>query len=146
MKSGRGFTLVELLVVIAIIGILSSTVLISLGSARGKARDARRQFDIRQLVTALEFDYSDEEAYSQFTLAEWQSGSIPKDTGIYLDPVPRDPAGTAYGWLDNSPSSTVQCGNQNFCVYANLEEGKVFAGSEKGTRKLDATPTSCPCW
>lgn len=146
MGRQKGFTLVELLVVIAIIGMLSSVVLVSLGSARGKARDARRQADIRQLVIAMEFDYSDEEAYSRFSPAEWQTGKIPKDNGIYLDPLPRDPLGTAYNWLDNSSGSTVQCGSQNFCVYANLEEGEVFAGSEKGTRKLGAVPTQCPCW
>lgn len=46
--------MIELLVVISIIGLLSSVVLVSLGSARAKARDAKRLSDIHQVVLALD--------------------------------------------------------------------------------------------
>ena len=148
MHSSRAFTLIELLVVIAIIGILSSTILVSLGGARQKARDARRQADLSQIVLAMELDYSDEEKYSQYTPTEWETvgSKLPKDTGTYLDPAPRDPSGAAYLWINNAIGATTGCNDQNYCLYADLEEAGYFGASPKGTRKLDAAPTQCPCW
>ena len=50
----KGFTLIELLVVIAIIGLLASTVLASMQSARSSARDAARIQTLKQIENALE--------------------------------------------------------------------------------------------
>lgn len=62
-KAMRGFTLIELLVVIAIIGLLASIVLVSLSSARRKARDSRRVGDLRQIQLALELFFDDNQEY-----------------------------------------------------------------------------------
>jgi prepilin-type N-terminal cleavage/methylation domain-containing protein len=61
--TNRGFTLIELLVVIAIIGILSSVILTSLNTARGRARDVARLSDMRTLQTALALYMSNHSTY-----------------------------------------------------------------------------------
>lgn len=63
LNNKKGFTLVELLVVVAIIGLLSTLAVVALGNARAKARDAKRVSDIKQIQTALELYFSDQNAY-----------------------------------------------------------------------------------
>lgn len=112
--STRGFTLIELLVVIAIIGILASTVLASLTSARERARIAKAQTELNQFKLAIDLLYEDTglhprylatspcvqnpEVYLNTSAAGIQStnGSFPGWRGPYMDPVPLDPWGTNY--------------------------------------------------
>jgi len=140
----KGFTLIELLVVIAIIGILSGIVLVSLGGARSKARDAKRQSDIQQVVVAQEMWYNDNESY--FTTST--EHGVPA-IGTYLAGFNDPQTSRDYEWLNNYACTSA---GQAFCVYAVLESNKYFAASEKGTKLLDAAPASstysgtCACF
>ena len=136
-KKHRGFTLIELLVVIAIIGILATIVLVSLGGARAKARDAQRQSDVRQISLAMELYYDDGQAY----LA---TDTIPTAIGAYLPAVPTDPLDSGsyiYGWFTNVGD------DQSYCAWAVLESDNVFTASKNGTKMLTGTttPTGLDC-
>jgi type II secretion system protein G len=95
MKNKKsGFTLIELLVVIAIIGLLASIVLVSLNSAREKARDVRRKTDIESIKEALELYYDDHQAYPT---GGWYYSNNSNWTALenalkpYISKLPQDP-------------------------------------------------------
>ena len=94
----KGFTLIELLVVIAIIGLLSTLSVVSLNSARGKARDATRKSDMNAVSTALE-------------LYNVEVGSYPENSGCGATPIDNVVAATGVGDNDFCPGNRIVSGS-----------------------------------
>lgn len=91
-SSQKGFTLVELLVVISIIGVLATLVLLQLGTARAKARDAKRISDINQLRSGVE-QYFEEHS------GRYPTAITTAELGAYMTTIPTDPlTGNAYDY------------------------------------------------
>ncbi|NMC62591.1 MAG: prepilin-type N-terminal cleavage/methylation domain-containing protein [SAR324 cluster bacterium] len=65
----KGFTLIELLVVIAIIGILAAIAIPQFAEYRARGFDARARSDLRNVATAEEAYFVDNEAYLACTEA-----------------------------------------------------------------------------
>ncbi len=115
-RGQRGFTLIELLVVIAIIGILATIVLVSLNTARSKARDTRRLSDLRQLALASELYYDDNDAYIiQTTCIAVTEANLGGLTPDYMGALPSDP-----GAFTNYYYGTDSTG-QDYVLMAGLE-------------------------
>jgi prepilin-type N-terminal cleavage/methylation domain-containing protein len=142
-KKNKGFTLIELLVVIAIIGILSTIVLVSMGSARAKARDARRQSDIRQIATAMELAYTDN-GNAYVATGTWNATakitSLPAPFTTYLATLPQDPVASVggYNWIGNTGTTT------QYCIYATEETTpvKYFVASRTGVKEMTSAPAT----
>ncbi len=114
MSNKKGFTLIELLVVIAIIGLLASIVLVSLNSARKKARDIKRLSDLKQIQLAIELYYDNKGYYPKE--GDGANGKIGEGAGLdlmlssYMAAVPADPSGPGnssyYYYYDGKQSCT----------------------------------------
>lgn len=138
----RGFTLIELLVVIAIIGMLSSVVLGSLNSARGKAQDARRLFDMRTVGTALALYYSTHGRYPASNASGcggWEStGSNPSTFVAALVSANLMPS----GMRDPNPALESTCGNYAYYRYPAGYNGCTSAFYVLGFRSSNAVGTA----
>jgi len=136
--------LIELLVVIAVIGLLASIVLVSLGPARKKARDARRQADLKQISLAMEMCLDDSTCTNGLYLktpagggndviTQINTGGTPLYLKVPLDPLNQTVSGVVYKyyWVDNSVSPN----EKYFCVYARSEmtTNLYYCASQNGT-------------
>lgn len=123
-KKITGFTLIELLVVVAIIAILATVVLVAMSSVRAKARDARRENDLRGIGLAMEMAHNDDQKYLQSATLP---ASIVSSKQTYIASTPHDPKpGIDYAWSDNTGD------DQIFCISADLEKSAYFKCNQDG--------------
>ncbi len=126
-QNQKGFTLIELLVVIAIIGLLASVVLLALGSARQKSRDAKRLGDVRQIASAMELYFNDNNSYptTYASLSPSYIGQMP------TFPTPNDSCNTtSYVYTRGTGGATYTL---RFCISQDT------GGYTSGTRTLSET-------
>lgn len=141
----KGFTLIELLVVIAIIGILSSVVLASLNTARGKGADAAAKSNLNNIRAQAEIVYDNTNSYA----------TVCADANVVKGVTA---AATAEGltWTSvANNSTTVTCTNSSTAWMAAVTlpkgagAGTYWCVDNTGTSKsvtaaLSATATVCP--
>lgn len=121
-NKNKGFTLIELLVVIAIIGVLATLLLLQLGGARAKARDAKRVSDITQLRTAIEQYFDDNSGtYPQLSLYTLPTDPLSPYLGAQRITATTDPLDqNQYGY---ATAPLVSGKALRYQVWAELETG-----------------------
>lgn len=110
MRNEKGFTLIELLVVIAIIGILAAIAIPQFAAYRQRGFDARAKSDLRNVATAEEAYFADNEAYvtcDQSNCATLLPGIAALSNGVTLSMVAAPSSFT--GSASHSKGSGVTC-------------------------------------
>jgi general secretion pathway protein G len=130
LKKQGGFTLLELLIVIVIIGILAVLIIPNLASGPARARDAQRKSDLRNIKTALETYYNDNNSYpvsvggASCTPAVCLGGSggvLTSGNTPYMKTVPDDPKAGQHYTYSPTPASCSAGACTSYTLTATLE-------------------------
>lgn len=130
MNKPKGFSLIELLVVIAIIGLLSTMAVVSLNNARQKARDARRQGDLKSLQTAIEMYKTTQADDVVPQPANW--AALGTTLAGLLTSAPTDPGNNSYIYCYDSTTPNT---NNGYMLAGHMEQKVTIPGD------LDTKPT-----
>ncbi len=128
MRKQKGFTLIELLVVIAIIGLLSTLAVVALNNARMKSRDAKRVSDVKQIQTALELYYNDQNAYPASLGTSIAAGGV-----TYMASVPTNPSPENDGDCPDAGTYNYTAGTGNTTYTLSYCLGGTTGGVNSGT-------------
>ena len=162
-SENKGFTLIELLVVIAIIGVLASMVLVSMNGSRGKARDARRLSDFREIGAAEEVVMNDSASYQTASSTIYYIPAIKNAINYqYLTPMsdPGIDSNYKYVYLQNNLACGDRPAGTYYCAITKLEDAsscglgefRYFVVHNTGTKEICsatdyvvAPPTCATC-
>ena len=106
MRNRKGFTLIELLIVVVIIGILAAIAIPKFANTKDKAYVAAMKSDLRNMVTAQEAYFSDNQTYAPAIGAAQAAGVVAfvptTNNAIALSTV------TASGWAAQATNVTLK--------------------------------------
>jgi general secretion pathway protein G len=104
-RSNRGFTLIEMMIVVAIIAVIAGVIAINFMNAKGKAQVAATQGNLKQIGTAMELYYGDNQAYPASGNV---TNTLPGTKYLNNTPTSPGPGGAKYVYTSAGTEYTIE--------------------------------------